>query len=106
MGGNEAADEIGKIIKQIKEVISVEKVIVFGSSARGDYLADSDMDVIIVSRDFKGIPFYERMDKPILLWDSPLDLEALCYTPEEFKMKQQEICIVMQAVEEGIVIAG
>jgi hypothetical protein len=48
----------------------------------------------------------ERMDKLILLWESPLDLDVLCYTPEEFKMKKEEICIVKQAVEEGVVIAG
>ncbi|MDP2845981.1 MAG: nucleotidyltransferase domain-containing protein [Candidatus Methanoperedens sp.] len=106
MGGNDAVDEIEKFVKRIKEVIRVEKVIIFGSRARGDYLADSDVDLIIVSRDFEGVPFYERMDKLILLWESPLDLEALCYTPEEFKMKQEEICIVKEAVEEGMVIAG
>ncbi len=106
MGGNETNDEIEKFVKRVKEVISVEKVIIFGSRARGDYLADSDVDLIMVSRDFEGVPFYERMDKLILLWESPLDLDVLCYTPEEFKMKQEEICIVKQAVQEGVVIAG
>jgi len=98
--------EIDRFMKRVKKIISVEKVIVFGSRARGDYLADSDVDLIIVSRDFEGVPFYERMDKLILLWESPLDLDVLCYTPEEFKMKKEEICIVKQAVEEGMVIVG
>jgi predicted nucleotidyltransferase len=106
MGGNEASDEIDKFVKRVKEVIRVEKVIVFGSRARGDHLADSDVDLIMVSRDFEGVSFYERMDKLILLWESPLDLDVLCYTPEEFRMKQEEICIVKQAVQEGVVIAG
>ncbi len=48
--------------------------------------------------------FYERMDKLILLWDSPLDLGALCYTPEEFEEKKKQITIVREAVEEGIEI--
>ncbi len=106
MGGNDAVDEIKKFVKRVKEVIRVEKLIVFGSRARGDYLEDSEVNLIIVSRDFEGVPFYERMDKLILLWESPLDLDVLCYTPEEFKMKQKEICIVREAVEEGVVIAG
>jgi len=42
------------------------------------------------------------MDKLILHWESPHDLEALCYTPQEFKKKQQQINIVKQATEEGI----
>jgi predicted nucleotidyltransferase len=105
MGGNEANDEIERFLNRVKQAIRVEKVIVFGSRARGDYLTDSDVDLIMVSRDFEGVPFYERMDKLILLWESPLDLDVLCYTPEEFKMKKEEICIVKQAVEEGMVIA-
>ena len=106
MGGIEVNDEIEKFLKKIKEVIHVEKVIVFGSRARGDNLIDSDVDLIIVSGDFEGIPYYERMDKLILLWKSPLDLDVLCYTPEEFQMKQDEICIVRQALKEGIEITG
>ncbi len=44
------------------------------------------------------------MDKLILLWESPLDLEALCYTPLEFEVKKKEIGIVQQAVKEGLEI--
>ncbi|MCG2735737.1 MAG: nucleotidyltransferase domain-containing protein, partial [Candidatus Methanoperedenaceae archaeon] len=66
MGRNDASDEIEKFLKMVKEIIRVEKVIVFGSRARGDYLVDSDVDLIMVSRDFEGVPFYERMDKLIL----------------------------------------
>ncbi|HEY9246952.1 MAG TPA: nucleotidyltransferase domain-containing protein [Candidatus Methanoperedens sp.] len=106
MGGNDAIDEIEKFVKRVKKAISVEKIIIFGSRARGDFLADSDVDLIIISRDFEGVPFYERMDKLILLWESPLDLDVLCYTPEEFKIKQEEICIVRQALIEGIEITG
>jgi len=106
MGGNEVADEIERFIKRVKKAIRVEKVIVFGSRARGDYLEDSDVDMVIVSGDFEGVPFYERMDRLILLWESPLDLEVLCYTPEEFEMKQKEIGIVSQALKEGIEITG
>ena len=60
--------------------------------------------MIIISEDFEGVPFYERMDKLILLWESSLDLEALCYTPEEFEEKKKEIGIVAEAVREGIEI--
>lgn len=100
--GKKENREIEKFVERLKEKIKVEKVIIFGSRAREDYLEDSDVDLIIVSRDFEGVLFYERMDKLILLWESPLDLEALCYTPEEFKKKKREIGIVRQAVEEGV----
>jgi len=35
-------------------------------------------------------------------WPSDLPFEALCYTPEEFKRKRQQLGIVLQAVREGI----
>jgi len=96
--------EIGAFVEKLKKKINIERVIVFGSRARGDYLEDSDVDLIIISKDFEGVSFYERMDKLILLWESPLDLEALCYTPEEFEQKKKEIGIVAEAVKEGIEI--
>ena len=96
--------EIEKFVGRLREKIRVEKVIIFGSRARGDNLEDSDVDLIIISRDFEGVPFYERMDKLILLWESPLDLEALCYTPLEFEIKKNEIGVVQQAVREGLEI--
>ncbi len=102
--GKKRNGEIEAFVEKLKEKISIEKIIIFGSRARGDYLEDSDVDLIIISKDFRGIPFYERMDKLILLWDSPLDLEALCYTPEEFEKKKKEIGIVSEAVREGIEI--
>jgi len=102
--GKERNREIEAFIEKLKKRINIERVIVFGSRARGDYLADSDVDLIIISKDFEGVPFYERMDKLILLWESPLDLEALCYTPKEFEQKKKEIGIVAEAVKEGIEI--
>jgi len=100
--GKERNREIETFVEKLKKKINIERVIVFGSRARGDYLADSDVDMIIISKDFEEVPFYERMDKLILLWESPLDLEALCYTPKEFEQKKKEIGIVAEAVKEGI----
>ena len=34
----------------------------------------------------------------------PLDIEPLCYTPEEFKIKSKEHGIIRQAINEGIEI--
>jgi len=102
--GKERNREIETFVEKLKKKINIERVIVFGSRARGDYLADSDVDMIIISKDFEEVPFYERMDKLILLWESPLDLEALCYTPKEFEQKKKEIGIVAEAVKEGIEI--
>lgn len=87
----------------IRKKFGAEKVILFGSRARGDNLKDSDYDMIIVSRAFKAIPYTQRMSKVLPLWKSRHDLEALCYTPKEFEeMKRKKYSVIEQAIKEGV----
>ncbi len=79
-----------------------EKVLIFGSRARGDNLVDSDLDMFIVSQRFEGVNWLERIREVSDLWDGFVLLEPLCYTPQEFEEKKNQIGIVNQAVEEGI----
>lgn len=37
-------------------------------------------------------------------WKSPNPLDVFCHTPEEFKRKKNQLCIVKRAVETGITI--
>jgi len=75
----------------------------FGSRARGDNFNDSDYDIIIVSPDFANILFTQRIAKMYDFWKHyPLDIEPICYTPEEFEKKKKQIGLVQQAVKEGI----
>ncbi|MBS7656259.1 nucleotidyltransferase domain-containing protein [Candidatus Bathyarchaeota archaeon] len=46
----------------LSEKIKVEAIYVFGSSIRGDWLKHSDIDLVIVSQDFKNLPFMKRID--------------------------------------------
>jgi len=36
------------------------------------------------------------------IWPGPHGIEPLCYTPEEFDRKRQQICVVAEAVKEGV----
>lgn len=82
----------------------VDSLILFGSRATDDYLLTSDADVILVSNDFSGIPFPKRGTDLYLKWKGGAPLELLCYTPEEFEKKKNEIGTVADAVEKGIKI--
>lgn len=42
--------------------ITVDKIIVFGSYAKGNYSADSDLDIAIISADFDGKDIFRRAD--------------------------------------------
>lgn len=88
-------------LKKINKKFKLQKAILFGSRARDDYLLDSDVDLILVSPDFKQKGFRARMGEVLADWSEGIDLEALCYTPDEFDVMKKRIGIVRQAVKEG-----
>ncbi len=90
--------------KKVNKKFNLQQFILFGSRARGDYLLRSDVDILLVSSDFQKLDFRQRMAEVITYWDEMVDLEPLCYTPEEFERKKKQIGIVRQAVKEGIEI--
>lgn len=103
--GKKTDSIIKDFIKKVRKKYKIEKAILFGSRARGDNFNDSDYDVIIISPDFRNIFFTERIAKMYDLWKHyPLEVEPICYTPEEFEKKKKQIGIVQQAVKEGIEI--
>ena len=103
--GEKADFKIKKFVEKVKKKFRIDKVVLFGSRARGDYLEDSDYDIIFVSSDFKDKLFSERVSNLYDYWDYfPLNIEPLCYTPEEFKKMRKRIGIVQQAIKEGVEI--
>jgi len=81
--------------------IRVDRMILFGSRARGDWLLDSDADLMIVSPDFQGHRFVDRSAEVLRHWRGRVDLEVFCYTPEEIAGRRHEIGIIAQALREG-----
>lgn len=102
---------IKKFIKDYVETlephIRVEKVILFGSYARGKVHRDSDIDLIIISPDFKKREFMER-----LIWLSKMRgekfinraMDIFGYTPKEFENIAKESIIMREAKKEGKII--
>jgi len=91
-------------IRFLRKKFNPEKILLFGSRARGDFLEEGDIDMLIISDKFKHIPFRERMVQAYGAWDKKVDLEQICYTPEEFEDMKKRIGIVQQAAKEGIEI--
>ncbi len=89
-------------LKYIRAKFAPEKILLFGSRARGDHLIESDIDILIVSDKFEGMTWRDRIVTVFGEWDKMQMLEPLCYTPAEFEKKKREIGIVKQAVEEGV----
>ncbi len=89
-------------LPRLRERFAPLRVIVFGSRARGEALSTSDLDLILVSPRFASVPFLERPVRVLESLGYPGGLELLCYTPEEFEAKREEMGIVRVAVMEGI----
>ncbi|MEJ5199957.1 MAG: nucleotidyltransferase domain-containing protein [Anaerolineae bacterium] len=80
-----AADErtIQEITATIVEAVHPEKVILFGSWARGEQNASSDLDLIVIQR--TSLPRHRRYAQiRRLFWGLGLPMDILVYTPEEF----------------------
>ncbi len=104
--GGKGAQEIEDFITQVKKRYHPELILLFGSRARDDHLKHSDYDIIIVSEEFEGIHFLERIYQLLEFWDYNFDVDILPYTPDEFNKKRNQIGIVNQAIKEGIVLQG
>jgi predicted nucleotidyltransferase len=100
----ETAIEAERFAKRAKKSMSIEKIILFGSRARGDNFITSDFDFVVVSDDFQGISSAKRYSRLLELWSSPNDMEALCYTSEEWNSIRNKRGILLNAQKEGIII--
>jgi predicted nucleotidyltransferase len=77
----------------------------YGSFARGDYHAASDVDLLIVKE--TDLPFVQRAADVWRACDSSLSIEPLVYTPAEFEsMRRQHNPLIERVLEEGILIYG
>ncbi len=91
-------EALPRIVREFKPV----KVIFFGSRVKGGAKEDSDIDVIIISEAFRGIPFLKRMEKVLKVARFPKHVDFLCYTPEEFERIKDSSAIVREAMEEYV----
>lgn len=87
--------QIEEIIKEYKEVlqklgINVTRVILYGSFARGSQREGSDIDLIIISDDFRKMNLRERLEILGIAAARIMEpVEAKGYTPEEIEMIPQ-----------------
>ncbi len=61
------------------------RVYLFGSYARGDHMLDSDVDVVVVSPLFEGMPYPNRVAFVRSLLPPDLGFDIIALTPREFR---------------------
>ena len=96
-------DLLADIVRRIVETAQPEKIILFGSRARGDARADSDFDVLVIQESDE--PRYRRSGLYVALADLPAEVEVMVYTSEEVEeWSQVPQAFVTTAVREGTTI--
>jgi len=97
-------DLLADIVSRIVETAQPEKIILFGSRARGDARPGSDFDLLVIKESDE--PRYRR-DAPLYLAlagvNAPVDV--LTYTPEEVRdWSAVPQAFITTAVREGKVV--
>ncbi|MBI2582552.1 nucleotidyltransferase domain-containing protein [Candidatus Woesearchaeota archaeon] len=104
MGRKKNIDKLKDFKKELSKEIRLDKVILFGSRARGKPTRYSDFDLILVSPSFRRKKSFQRGIGLYKYWHLNYPVDFLCYTPEEFNKLKKQITIVREAVKEGIEI--
>ncbi len=77
-------EKIDEISMKIVKNINPEKIILFGSYAKGNYSEDSDLDLIIVKQ--SDLPKHKRgIEIRRLFYGFLIPMDLKIYTPEEFE---------------------
>ena len=98
--------EIESITVQIVEKYRPERIILFGSAARGEFTPDSDADFLIVKKD---TPLYgaDRIRELSRLIERNIAVDFLIYRPEELNQRMEMGDPFLKAVlKEGKVLYG
>jgi uncharacterized protein len=101
----EAQRELDRIVQRIVIALEPEKIILFGSRARGEAREDSDADLLIVVPDGSGNPS-ELASKALLATSGrKLPLDIVVYPHSSFHQSLEwQHDVVIYAVEEGKVL--
>lgn len=98
---------IEKYLESVKSHFHPQEMWLWGSYVYGKPREDSDLDVLLISKDFEKHRFIRRSTeviKQLKTWadrDIP-DIDFLCYTPDEFAKKKNQISLVNEITQKGL----
>jgi len=104
MTSRTARRHIRAMVNRIVEQFDPDRIILFGSHARGEGGADSDVDLLIVMP-VKGSRRDMAVEIGVCLDDIPVPKDILVTTPEDFAWRKDVVgTIEYPAVREGKVV--
>jgi predicted nucleotidyltransferase len=103
---SERAELLQEITKRIREMTTPERIILFGSYARGEENDDSDLDLLVIVRDASS-PRRESTRIRRALRGLLVPIDVIVATPEHIDRYRDSIGLIYRAaLQEGIVLYG
>lgn len=94
--------EVESLVSQIRRRYNPQRIILFGSFARGDYDKYSDIDMLIIKDTNKR--FLDRIGEVLNACDYSRPFEPLVYTPEEIADMSRWNFFIKRVLKEGKVL--
>ena len=95
---------INEMVNRIVEHFDPEKIILFGSHARGEARLESDVDLLVVMP-ITGSKRKKMVEIGVALHDIPLAKDILVTTPEDFEWRKEIVGTIERPAErEGKVL--
>lgn len=94
-------DDVVRIVRsylnRLGERIEVAECYIFGSTARGDRLKSSDVDILIVSPSVEGLRPDERIRLAYEVWGNELPADIFILSPSEFQYLKEKSVVLRDA---------
>jgi predicted nucleotidyltransferase len=98
------AERIDYCVKKLKEEFNPQKIILFGSFARGEFSENKTMDIMVIAK--TNLKFFDRIKGALEACSGgEPSVEPLVYTPKELNLLlSQGEGFLEDALEEGVVL--
>ena len=81
---------IEEFLAKLAKRVRLREAYLFGSTARGERLPESDVDIVVVADDFEGMPLSERIRIAYRLWPlADYSADIIPLGPGEFERKKE-----------------
>jgi len=97
---------LAEVVRRIVDVARPDRIVLFGSAARGQMGADSDLDLLVVK---SGVSHRRRLAQQIYrgLLGLTVPVDVMVVTPKDVEQYRAKIgSIIAQALYEGQVVYG
>jgi len=92
-----------QVVKRIVEAVAPEKIILFGSAARGEMGPDSDLDLLIVKSDVHRLATAQMIEHSLIGITIPTDIVVA--TPKDIEAHKNTIGLIYRpALQEGKIL--